>query len=182
MNPKRAKLEAMLEGFQSVAQIAIALKAPGVVAPEWLEGDFQCFNLSYAYPGVGILIDDAGFIATGLKVRGVMYGIQAPWSAVVMIRRPDGSEMEQWTMDPEKPPLDENNAYVIELPWVVITRDDAIKVVHMCMLSLGECEENSPVRFVLAKPPPSAYTGLRLVIDNTKHTFKPLDPPPINVA
>lgn len=187
---KRVKLTSMLDGFQSVVRVGIALKAPGVQSPEWWSDlDFNAVDISYQYQGMGIHIDDEGIIISGLKIKGVVYGVTAPWSAIVLIQRPDGSELEQWPLNPAefvKPEIEfEGGPYVLELPWVPVSREAAIKAVHMLMLQLGECEENSMVRFVLAKPPKSAYTGLKLVVDNTKKTepmFKPLDPTPLNDA
>ncbi len=190
MNPKRDKLEAMLQGFQSVARVGFALKVPGGVYPEWwADLDFNAADVSYNYPGMGIVIDDEGIAVAGLKTKGVLFGVRAPWAAVVVIMRPDGSEAEQWALAPEefpKPDVEyEGGPYLLELPWGPTSRDAAIKTVHMLMLQLGEMKPENMVRFVLAKPPRSAYTGFKLVVDNTrqdKHTFAPLTPPPLNAA
>lgn len=189
---KRTKLETMLGGFQSVVRVGIALKAPGVQYPEWWSDlDFNAINISYQYPGVGIHIDDEGIIISGLKTKGVVYGVTAPWSAIVLIQRPDGSEREQWTLNPSEfvKPFRELESkyspYLLEIPYGHMSREAAIKAVHMLMLQLSECEEDSTAQFVLAKPPKSAYTGLKLVVNNSaksKPMFKPLDPPPLNVA
>ena len=184
---KREKLETLLQGFQSVVRVVIATKLPGVTVPDWWTQDFMPLDLAYGYVGIGIYTDDEGVTISGLKSKGVMFGVTAPWSAIVSISRNDGSEREDWPVDPEEfptPDRDENEAFLLVLPRHAITRDDAIKAVHLLMLQLGEMKSEDMVRFVLAKLPRGAYTGLKLVVDNTKTkpTFEPSEPPPLNVA
>ena len=182
---KRDKLENLLS--YGVTKVFVATRLPGVEVPEWWEGDFIPLDLTYAN-GIAVNTDDEGFVVTGLKSKGVLFSVTAPWAAVVMIAKYDESEREDWSIDPEEmpaPPQDHEQAFLLELPRHKLTRADAIKAVHILMLQLGELKPEDMARFVLAKLPRGAYTGLKLVSDTTataKPTFKPMDPPPLHVA
>ncbi len=178
----------MLQGFQSVVRVAIATKLPGVSVPEWWDKDIMPIDLAYGYVGIGISTDDDGLTVTGLKLKGSLFSVVAPWAAVVAIMRPDGSDSEEWVIDPDEmpsPEKDENGVHLLELPRHVLVRDDATKVLHGLLMQLSQMKPEDTARFVLAKLPRGAYTGLKLVVDNTKQrTFKsePTDPPPLHVA
>ena len=185
---KREKLETLL-GY-GVVRAVVATKVPGVEVPEWWTEPYIPLDLTYAN-GIAVCTDDDGMVVTGLKSKGVLFSVAAPWAAIVRIAKYDGSECEDWPLDPEEfpsPEQDENNAYLMVLPRQAITRDDAIQAIHLIMFQLGELKSDDMVRFVLAKLPRGAYTGLKLVVDNTKpkSTFKPdpepSEPPPLNVA
>lgn len=182
---KRDKLELLLS--QGVVRVLVAVKVPGVQIPEWWTHDMIPLDLVYAN-GIGVDTDDNGFVAYGLKFKGVPFTVTAPWASVVAIAKFDGTEGEEWAIESDEipaPEQDENNVHLLEVPRHAVSRDDAAKVLHMLMMQLSQLKSDDMARFVLAKLPRGAYTGLKLVVDNTKQrTFKPgpTEPPPIHVA
>ena len=181
---KKIKLDSMLDSMQAVVSVVLALKVPGGEYPDWWNESIMMVNISTGYPGMSIVLGEEGVDIGGLSTKGTRYNVFAPWAAIVRISRPDGSESQDWDVDPTeflKPCTEhEGGPYLMELPWGVQTRAEAIHVVHFLMMQLGEMKPEESVRFVLAKPPRSAYTGLKLVVNNAPKSIliDPTSPAP----
>jgi len=175
---KKLAIEEYMDGHQAIALIGIFTAMPGVILPQFLmEDTTAAVNLSWGFNHPVLNFDENGIeVLLSFSQRGFLCFI--PWESIIRVSCGDGSDPRTWHISTAVEPNKEDGIYVPLIPRESMSRDRAVRTVHMLMMQLGSLEGTDTVRFELAPLPRSAYTGLKLVTRNEPTVVPGSDPEP----
>lgn len=167
-----------------IVQITLLSEFPGVDIPNYLKEEAVVrLNFSYMYNLPLFEFDSYVGIMAELSFQGKWEYCFVPWGAITKIVQMDGEKKgREWKgvgpEDIENISKDHEGTCMLKVPSEILSSQRAQRVLAMMSMQLARIGNNK-VRFSLASLPKSAYTGLKLVVDNEEKPPPPSDLPPI---
>lgn len=163
--------------------LTVAVHVPGVIVPEHLSNQAAVsLSIAYGYNLPWLVTDREDVVLACLKFGNMHFPCEIPWEAIVSMQA--GEDFAHWpvtALDFATPPKDIDGVYVIELPRTVLSPESAQRILSVLAAHVGaNVGQEDKVRFSLAPLDKSAYTGLKLVVDNTMR--ETISPDPESVA